>query len=144
MSAADIGATVVDKVQEAICTVTGGECGDGVTAAEGGGGGEVGGTDPASGEDGGGDEGGEGEGSEDPDEETSPDGDEADPEIVEDATEDIEDELGDFWGTDYGDIADILEGLDPAACARASAARSPGAGTGGCRPWCASTAGSAG
>ena len=115
VSAADIGATVVDKVQEAICSVTGGECGDGVTAAEGGGGGdEVGATDPASGEDGGDDEGGEGEGSEDPDEETSPDDDEADPEIVEDATEDIKDELGDFWGTDYGDIADVLEGLDPA------------------------------
>ena len=115
MSAADIGATVVDKVQEAICTVTGGDCGDGVTAGEGGGGGdEVGTTDPGSGEDGGDDEGGDGEGSEDPDEGADPDDDEADPEIVEDATEDIKDELGDFWGPDYGDIADILEGLDPA------------------------------
>ena len=115
MSAGDIGATVVDKVHEAICTVTGGDCGDGVTTAEGGGSGDgVGASDPASGEDGGDDEGGEGEGSDDPDEGADPGDDEADPEIVEDATEDIKDELGDFWGPDYGDIADILEGLDPA------------------------------
>ncbi|CAN5513590.1 hypothetical protein BH20ACT23_BH20ACT23_18990 [soil metagenome] len=109
MSASDIGATVVDKVQEAICTVTGGECGDGVAVAEGGeNGGEVSATDPDSGE------GGEGDTSGDSDDEGDPDDAEADPDIVEDATEDIRDALGGFWGVDYGDIADTLEGLDPA------------------------------
>src|SRR5665809_24641 len=112
MSASNIGATVVDKVQDAICSVTGGECGDGVTVAEGdeGGGDEVSATDPDSenGDGGNGDTPGD---SDDPD-----DGDaaEADPDIVEEATEEIRDELGGFWGADHGAIADILEGLDPA------------------------------
>lgn len=111
MSASDIGATVVDKVQEAICSVTGGECGDSVTVAgDGGNGDELSATDPDSGE-------GEGDtpgGSDDPDNEADPDAAEADPDIVEDATEDIRDELGGFWGADHGTIADILQGLDPA------------------------------
>jgi Flp pilus assembly pilin Flp len=113
MSAGDVGATVVDKVQEAICSVTGGDCGDGVTAAEGNGDGdEVGAADPGSG-DGDGD-GGDGDGSEDSDDPEDPEASDADPAIVDRATEDITDELGSFWGADYGDIADILEGLDPA------------------------------
>src|SRR5680860_1249533 len=80
-----------------------------VAAAEGGeNGGEVSATDPDSGE------GGEGDTSGDSDDEGDPDDAEADPDIVEDATEDIRDALGGFWGVDYGDIADTLEGLDPA------------------------------
>ncbi len=113
MSASDIGAVVVDKVQEAICSVAGGECGDGATVAEGGegGGDEVGATDPEP------DDGADGDvpgGSDDPGGEDDPEGDEADPEIVESATEDIRDELDDFLGADHSAIADILEGLDPA------------------------------
>ena len=113
MSASNIGATVVDKLQEAICSVTGGECGDGVTVAEGdkGGGDEVSSTDPGSGE---GDDGDAPGGTEGPDDEADPEAAEADPEIVEEATENIRDELGGFWGADHGAIADILEGLDPA------------------------------
>jgi len=112
MSASDIGATVVDKVQEAICSLAGGECGDGVTADGGrGSDDEVGATDPGSGE---GDEGSGSGGSEEPAGEGDPDAAEADPEIVEAATEDIRDELDGFWGTDHGAIADLLEGLDPA------------------------------
>jgi len=114
MSAGDVGATVVDKVQEAISSVTGGDCGNGVTVAAGDGNGdEVGAADPGAGdgdEDGGAEDGG----AEDPDDPEDPDTSEADPAIVDQATDDITDELGSFWGADYGDIADILEGLDPA------------------------------
>src|ERR687892_416871 len=114
MSASDIGATVVDKVQEAICSVTGGECGDGVSVAEGEGEnqGEVSATEPDS-EDGEGEEGDTPGGSDDPDD-ADPDAGEADPDIVEDATEDIRDELRGFWGADHDAIADILGDLDPA------------------------------
>jgi hypothetical protein len=111
MSAGGIGATVVDKVQKAICSATGGDCGDGVAADGGDGGPGVGAADPGSGDSGGN---GDGAGSEDPDDEEDPDLPDADPAVVEAATEDIRDELGSFWGPDYGDIADILEGLDPA------------------------------
>jgi hypothetical protein len=106
MSAPSIGATVVDKVREAVCSITGGDCGGNEP------GDRVSATEPGSGGDGDTSDGG-GDGG-DPEELESSFSSDADPEIVEQATEDIKDELDGFWGTYHDDIAEILEGLDPA------------------------------
>jgi Calpain family cysteine protease len=110
LSAPSIAATVVDKVQEAICSITGGDCGGASVDGEGD---EVGATGPTSGEDGDTSGGENGDDTAEEDESTDPS--DADPEIVEQATEDIRDELdGGFWGSDHDEIAEILEGLDAA------------------------------
>jgi hypothetical protein len=98
-----IGGSVVDGIERAICTVTGGDCGqgaeiaqpgapeDGDSAVDPGGGGDSGGGDP-----------------EDPEAEDSP----VDQAVVDAAVDDVRDELdGGFWGVRSGDLDEIEETL---------------------------------